>query len=540
MNSPQFQSWLSTSLNRSLRRPVCRVLALTVLAGPLALAPRFADADDKTQRIVNGVLQLLIDSQNPGPGPTRLAPPPPPAQASSEMQAVVGVLKEYHDESSHLSAIVQQEISRNPGLRALAADVLKFQADADVAFHHAHQMSHPNQMTDAVAQLDGSWRLLSWRLKQTRGTPAECRAQIERLDRISGQLCKLYNLQPQVDFRSLQRQADLLASNVRLVVEELEFELKRTPQGDDLVHAASKAHQAASTFADEVSRPAPYDRLVSSYQQFAGQWGSLARRAAAIDNRFIERNLLKIQEADQVIHELLWLPRGIDRQLLGQLTDGILVEVDRIYVAVNLNVLIQLPHARDVPSAASEFYGCCQHFADCVRRDEPENELIDAFGYLRNAWIEFGIQFLTLDHPQIGQSLAEIDDRQIALRKLLRIPGGFDRNALQNHAATLEIDAEHITEDIETWLRRDRQFDKDRHDLVELGRKFQNETRALHRAALQGASDQDLLRIAASVYAHWKTLHTRIEQCKAGDRDHIRDLQVKITRILVDVETMFL
>jgi len=512
-------------------------LVATVI-GMLSFPSGTVRADEKTQRIVSGVLQLLIDSQRPDRGRGRPAPPPP--RASREVQIVVDVLNGYREEAERLSLTAQQNVNSSPGLRPLIGDVLTFHAATDSVFHRARHMSHPSQIRDSVAQLDSNWRVLSWRLKQTRGVSQQCRSSVENLDQLSAKLCELYQLQPQVDLRSLQRQADSLTFYTRALVDDLELELRRSPRRNEIVHAASRAQQVAGAFAEQVAQQAPYQNLVASYQNFVSLWGPLARTVCGIQSRFVERNVLSIQEVDQNIHELLWLPRGIDRQLLGQLTNGILAEVDRIYAAVNLNVLIQLPKAQDVPSAASDFYGCCQHFADCVRRDESEDELVDAYGYLPDAWVSFSRLFRTLDHPPIQQSISEIEQRLIALREPLRIPGGFDRNALRDRAATLEHDAEHLTEDLDRWLRGDRRFDKDRQEIVELGRQVQSDARNLHVATLQNASDADLQRLAESVVARWETLHARIERCEAGDRGHVRELQAQISRDLIRVQAMFL
>ena len=528
----------TTSRSRhSVRHPLMTVLAAAVTFCLLAPNQR-AKADEKTQRIVSGVLQLLIDSQRPDRGRGRLVPPPP--KASREVQIVVDLLSGYRGEAERLAQTAQQDINQGPGLRPLIGDILTFHATAESVFHRARHMSHPAQIGDSIAQLDSTWRVLSWRLKQTRGISNPCRASVDSLDQLSTKLCELYQIQPQIDRRSLQRQADSLSFYARALVDDLEVELKRSPQRHETIHAASRIQQTAAAFADEVARQAPYDNLVVSYQYFVALWGPLARRVSTIQSRFVERNVLSIQEADQKIHELLWLTRGIDRQLLGQMTNGILAEIDHIYAAVNLNVLIQLPNAHEVPSAASDFYGCCQHFADCVRRDEPEDELVDAYGYLPDAWVSFSRLFRTLDHPQIQQSLSEIAQRLVALREPLRIPGGFDRDALRDRAATLEHDAEHLTEDFERWLRNERRFETDRRDLIELGKQLQSAARTLHLATVQNTPDVELQRLAGAVVAHWESLHARIEKCEAGDRDHIRELQVQISRDLIGIQAMFL
>jgi hypothetical protein len=521
-----------------MRCPLSALLVIAILTGSLLVSADGVRADDKTRQIVNGVLQLLIESQRPRNDRGRLVPPPP--RPNQEVLAVRNVLSDYRDEAARLSQLAQQEVARSPGLRALIGDVLTQQASAESVVQRAQYMSHPAQVADSVAQLDGGWRVLSWRLKQIRDISRECRAVVERLDQISGRLCELYQIQPQIDRRALQRQADSLTFYLRSLVDDLEIEMRRSPRRQEFILAASSAQQSARVFAEYVARQAPFEQLITSYQEFVAHWGPLARRVCSIDSRFIERNVLSIQEVDQAIHELLWLPRGIDRQLLAQLTNGILSEVDRIYVAVNLNVLIQLPNADNVPAAASEFYGVCQHFADCVRRDESEDDLVDAYGYLPGAWIAFSQLFRNLDHPPIHQSLSEIEQRLVALREPLRIPGGFDRHSLRDRTARLEHLSEHLAEDFNGWLRGRQKFDQDLRALVELSQQLQSDTRVFHVAILQNAPDETLRQLATAVTVKWEALHTRIEECEAGDRDHIQEIQAQISRELIGIQAMFL
>ena len=89
-------------------------------------------------------------------------------------------------------------------------------------------------------------------------------------------------------------------------------------------------------------------------------------------------------------------------------------------------MLIQLPTYDEIPGNASEFYGVCENFADCVKRRESRHDLVDAYEYLPVAWVAFSRHFRGIEHTAIRRSLSEIESRLVALREPLGVPGGFD------------------------------------------------------------------------------------------------------------------
>jgi hypothetical protein len=304
--------------------------------------------------------------------------------------------------------------------------------------------------------------------------------------------------------------------------------------------SVSQAHQAAVGFSDAVSAGRPYAALASDYKSFLRKWNPLARELCAFESRFIERTVLRIQQVDQSIHELLWLPRGLDRELLIQLTRGITTEVDRIFDSVSLALLIQLPSYEDVPSAASDFHGICQHFADCVEREENVDELADAYGYLPAAWVSFSRHFRKVPHDGIRHSLSQIEQRLVALREPLGIPGGFVADNARQRAGAIERLADHLHTDIETWLRGDSKFAGERKAMLEHCSHFRTASRQLHAALIHDTPDQTLRGLCESIYTEWAVLHRHIADCDAPDRDHINELLIQISVELVELEAMFL
>jgi len=322
--------------------------------------------------------------------------------------------------------------------------------------------------------------------------------------------------------------------------EDIDFELRRSPSRNALMLTTSQAHQAAVGFSDSVSAGLPYAELVLDYKVFLRKWNPLVRELCAFESRFIERTVLRIQNVDQEIHGLLWLPRGLDRELLIQITRGITTEVDRIFDSVSLSLLIQLPNYEDVPSSASDFHGICQHFADCIEREEDVNDLVAAYEYLPSAWVAFSRHFRTVRHDGIRHSLTEIESRLVALREPLGIPGGFDGNSARQRAGAIERLADRLHADIESWLRGASKFSNERKEMLERCSHFRTASRQLHAALVDDTPEATLREHCATIYSDWESLHRHIADCDAPGRDHINELLIQISVELVELEAMFL
>lgn len=508
-------------------------LALSSLA-----SPRPGQADEKSRRVVNGILRILIESETRDRRP--VAPPPTRVvKGTAELTRLRPILTGYQKESAGLYGLLQTESQRHAPTRALLPDALRFRSQSDALARRSLTITDHRQLRDDAAALDRDWRVLSYRLRQVPGLGQPCRDCIGRLDKSGTQLCDILQFEPQIDRRSLVRQSDALVIYLRGLIEDLEFELARTRGKSQLIVAAGETHQSAVDFSEAVSDGASYQKLVISYQRFLKVWVPFSRAACRIESRFIERGVLRIQQVDQSIHELLWLARQLDRDLLLQLTAGIGIEVDRIFNTVTLAMLVQLPSPEDVPNSASEFYGVCANFADYVKDQESREDLIDAYEYLPAAWVSFSRHFRSVDHPTIRRSLAEIETRLVALREPLGISGGFNLATARRHAASIQHLAEHLSDDIDEWLAAG-QYDRDRRELETLGTVFMHSSRKLN-AALAGTPHLPTIqKLCDQCVADWSQFHGRVEKCNAPDRDHLEQIEIRITASLVELEAMLL
>ena len=495
-----------------------------VLASAASIASVEVRADDKSRKVVNGIFRILIESQGggqpPGPRPSAVRP----VQATPELVMLRVTLTGYQKESAGLYEMLQKESQRQPQVRTLLGDALTVQARSDSLARRSLTIEDHQVLTKDSVQLDRDWRVLYYRLRQLPGISAPCRECVGRLDGYGNQLCSVLTFEPQIDRRSLVQQSDALVIHLRRLIDDIGYELRRDRNRDSLIVAAGQVHQAAVDFSRRAHDGAKYELLVTSYRRFLKMWSPLARTVCSVESHFIERSTLSVQQADQAIHELLWLPRELDRNLLIQLTSGISVEVDRIFSTVTLAMLIQLPGYDDIPANASEFYGVCANFADCVERNESREDLIGAYEYLPAAWVAFSRHFRSVDDVAIRRSLSEIETRMVALREPLGIPGGFDLPEARRLSSSIQHLAEHLSDDVEEWLAAAGRYDNDRREIEKSGTLFMHSSRKLN-AALAGAPHLPTIQqLCDQCIQDWSQFHDRVMKCDAPNREHLQQI----------------
>mgnify|MGYP007114261233 CR=1 FL=1 len=523
-----------------------RRICLTLLAFVVALAtlaPLSATAGEKERQAVSGLLRLLIESQTGrpqprAPGPTQLRPSG--GRGTPELIRSRKVYEQFRDESAGLSTLLQQDVQRHPGLTTFVGDSVRLHAVSEATAQRSVIVGDHRQILEDTRRMDRDWRVLSYRLKQAQGISKPCRECVARLDGINSQLCGILSIEPQIDRHVLQRHGQTLAIYSRALIEDINFELRRSPARNSLQIEAAAAQQSAQAFADDISRGAQYDELVAAYRSFLARWEPLARKLCSFESRYVERSVLRIQEVDQKIHELLWLPRGIDRQQLLQLTAGIGAEIERVLNQTTLKMLVENQSRGDVVADADQFYGMVQNFQDCIAREVDVDELVEAYEYLPIEFVTFSQHYQRIRHDGIQQSFREIEQRITALREPLGIPGGFSLDRARERAASIEHLAEHLEGDIAAWLQGATKYDNERRGLLEDCRRFRTSARVIHTSLL-GASPEAALRIAcADAYERWLPLHRRITECDAPDREHVAEIMLRMNEELIQIEAMLL
>lgn len=521
-----------------------RMLLITLLALVVARST-LADDKERKKEVINGVLRLLLDSQVERSGlrdqRAPLPPPPPGGRPTVELLEARQRLEVMQREAAGLSAVLQRESASNPAVRGLLPDVLKFQVRADAVATRSRALFDHRALAAEVASLDREWRILLVKLQQTPRLSGQCRDHFSRFDEQHQSLCKILAVEPTLDRRLLVRSAESLSAHMRSLVEDVAFETRSSLQGRDLVRDAGLTQQAAHEFADVILDNVPVRVIVDRYQAFTRHWEPLNAKLCALQSRYIEREVVAVQQVDQKIRELLWLPRALNRELIIQLAAGVHADVDRLYDSITLSVLMQLPSGEFATSTASDFHGYCEHLEECARRSNRRDEIVDAYEDILGAWVAFSRNFRNVKHLPLQQQIATIEQRLVSMREPLGIRNGFDRDEGRRRAAALEHLADHFNNDLATWISSAKGIaPADRAALLDQSAKFRTNARVLHATQVSPAPEAEIERLNDTLFSQWEDMLRRVSQSKASDRDHLLEVLGQIGDELVALEVLLL
>jgi hypothetical protein len=264
-------------------------------------------------------------------------------------------------------------------------------------------------------------------------------------------------------------------------------------------------------------------------------WYPFATRLRAVDNRYVERNVRRIGQTDTAIHELLRLPKDINKQELLHLTNTLMKDVDEFYLRAPLKLLISLPNRDKVLPACDQFYGNCERFAESVTRGSNRNELLDSYRHIDDSWLAFENAFRDMRSRKAHRVLKDIERGVDSLRAAMEIQDGYNDNNIAEMAADIEGLSEHIDEDLRRWFNRQRVSFKN--EALQASRDFTAAARDFHSAVVSGSRPEDLGQHVDLLYSDWQRLHKYIRRCKTEDRQHLLSVSAQITPVVVELRT---
>ena len=117
-----------------------------------------ANADDKSRRIVGGILRILVESHVDRGRNSRPQNLTPAGRLTPELTRSRPQFAEFSREASSLSSHLQQDAARDPALRPLTAETLRFQAATEAL---ARRILHSQHFCPARANCHLPGRLAS-------------------------------------------------------------------------------------------------------------------------------------------------------------------------------------------------------------------------------------------------------------------------------------------------------------------------------------------------------------------------------------------
>ncbi len=544
-----------TPLSLHRVRCFCVATALAIGAGLATPAPSSAQlppsrSNTDRRELVDDLLKSLIESEldrreirddrtfTRDNDPSRRISPTPRVVNSPTQQMLQArrLLQDVSAEADRLTARLNADVRRVPEIRPYMTDMLKQRARVAVLAQRAQQVNDHEEIRPDLQNLDRDWRVLAYRLQRIRGIDPQILASIDRINSYAKTVASAYEMQPQIKYQELLQQTSALAMVLNNLMDDIEIEVRDPEQRTQLLLTGRRIEQQSRQVVDMVANREQYDRVVSQYKSFQNMWYPYATRLRPIENRYLERGVRRIQEVDNTIHELLWLPQEMDRQQLLHLTNVLKKDVDNFFLRAPLKLLIELPDSELVISTANEFYGVCDNFVDLVNHGESEAGVQDAYQYISEAWEHFNLVFGRLSSPAAHQVLNDIERSILALREALQIREGFNNRDAVELAASLENLAFQLDRNMQSWLNARREVF--RAEALRESSDFVANCHKLHAALATQAPQTQVRQNVTQLYESWRRLYDYASRCTTAERHDLRNVSAQITPVLVELQTL--
>ncbi len=520
------------------RAIVTALLTVTIASSAMAQSSRItraeSDFNDISRRLPSGEIGSLDDLRS------RTVPNSvtPKDYSKVDKRALANLMKETLDESGRLYSSLDADFRRNPSLRSLLSDLQRLRSlTNDVNQDLANGRPLENIVVD-FRQIDADWRLLSHRLAQATGLSSTTKQSVERIDRLDQQVGKLFQVEPSLDRRELQRQLAILESSLFSMSDELRRDASTSSKMSQLVNDTRKLQQQVTRVEDLVIDNYSYERIVTEYNSFERAWSATLNQLGAVNNPYVERAVRRIVDSDNLIHELLWIENSTSRVQLKQTADALIRDVDEFYNRTPLKLLLSFKNARETLQIADNFYGTVQNFKDNLERNESDQQLVESYRYIEEYGTVFVRTFSVMKSQAAVVVLREIEDGIAAMRGELNLGGTVsqvDTRKLLPIAASLENLADQLDQDVRSWLNSERPTYRNEVNTASLA--FMKRTQRLHRMLDSEPTLADLQRETDSLYEEWKTVYGFLSRCRTPDRANLSQLAAEIRIDLTDLNS---
>lgn len=521
---------------RSVMAALCAALAISSTATSV-----MAQSSD-VQRLVDELVRRQVEAELKNSrgvektATTRTTAQRATGRVTEQILQIREVATQLARDVQDLASVLNEEQRYVSGLQLLAGDALKLRARSTLLSDRSRLTTDIALITPDFEAFDRDWRVLAYRLRQVRSLSRQAVQYIDKIDQHDQRLGKLLTTTPQIDVRELYLRTASLTADVANLIDDIEIELENSTQKSQLLLQARKVQQQAQTMSFVVNSSPEYDRVKAEYDKLQQLWNPLAARLRVYDNRYLERNLQRINATVASIAEMLWIKQTINREQLLHLATNLTRDVDDFFLRAPLKLLIDLPNSQDVLPIADEFYGNFEHFIDCVQQGNSNEELVDAYRYIDDAWTRFEAVFRPIKSEKAQLVLNQIKSSVDALRAALMIQPDFDPSMAAQLAATLENLAEHLDVDMRRWHQRNSVPERDR--MLRDSAAFLTASRTFHENVSRGADQQQLRQDCAKLLRDWDTVYNHVLVCQGDDHEYLRSLAQRTSPALIELQSL--
>ena len=511
--------------------------------------------DSGRRQFVQSLLQTFIESQLP----KEKTPPPSPSSTTTnrstlpsgsgsldtaQIREASRVLSMASNEMQQLVGALQNDLFRAQGVRQLLSLAFQVNSDAAVLARRLAFADNVESLREPLRNLDEAWNTLEYQLSSTPNLSARTLGHIERIRQYESQLASMFKITRQVNLSALADEAFRMNQALRNLLEDIRFEITDTVEANRLLQNGRETYDQLQRFI-QITRMSPtptYPDLTREYGNLSDAWVRYERQFRLVDNRFVQRQLQRMNEAARNMSDLLYLSAApeIDRDDLAHATRLLQRDTDQLLRRVNLKMLSELPAARRLAiDAASDFSTSSQDLLDLIEAGDDLNVLREVYMLLHDEWQRLEMSLQGISSQQARQAIRDAEQSLLSLQAQLGVKFDFDRTEATRLAASLLSSARHFQTDVRDFFARPNRYSREfQNGTLQAAAQFQAATRELHDGLDNGEKLRTLKARCEQMASAWQTLETYLPRFESSEQAHLDRIRRDITPQMIQMQTL--
>ena len=448
--------------------------------------------------------------------------------ASGEMQELVGSL--------------QDDMYRAPGVRQLLSLAFKVNSDAAVLSRRLTRATDIETLREPLRQLDQDWRTLEYRLGQTPNLGRETLGHLERIRQFESTLASMFEVQTQVDVGQIAAYASEMNTSLRSLLEDIRYEVNDPALANQLLHDGRDTYEQLQRLAQASRTDTSYATLKQEYERLEQEWARYERRLRPVNNRFVQRQVQRINDSVRNLRGLLYLENTnqVSREEMAHTTRLLQGDLDKLLGQVNLKMLTELPGSRRFSiESAADLTTTCQDLLEVIEVGDDIEVLRDVYTYAVDEWQRLATSLQGVSSPQARESLRDVEQSLSELQFQLGVRFDLDRNQATELAAAIVSGARHFQSDTRNFFGRPNRYPRDfQTNSLHAVAQFHAAARDLHRQLEEGQKLQTLKITCDRLASAWQDVTQYVPRFESNERMHLDLARRELTPQVIQMQTL--
>ena len=517
-----------------------------------------AQAQNQQRReLIQGLLKGLLESQlqNRAPQPQQFPPqnrpgqrvPPPPRrgnpggktvtiEVSPKMIAARRSLDQWGVASAGLVTELRQHEHEAPQLRTLLADSMQFQASVGGLCRRAELSPTIGPLTNDFATLNRDWRLLSNRIKTTRGLPADCRGFVTTINDLDRQLCDVFQIEPQVNRVELNRLATTMNNDFDHLLRGLYY--SKNPKGAQKLIRDGQVLQAKIGQAASLVSRGSYADLVDAYTSCGKDWRKFSRRVLKLRDERLKFSVQHIEDTGRLIQQQLFIPIELDRSYLASVTAGLAIDSDQLFQNISMADLLKQKNPLQTINRGRAFSSACVKLNRDIEKNVPEDQLAWSYLAFSRSWDSVHGSLHALKNPIVDRRLEDITLTVNSLGEVLGSDTALSHDELVHLFSDLDALCRQVAFDAHQYIDEPRYNSSFHTQMCGGFDELQRQAYAIHRECVNPTYKVNP-KTLQPMFQQWASLRPLFKQCKGADKTRFNNYRQEIEPLMVKLQILY-